>query len=114
MQIRTRLKTPKEESEFDKSLTQELLSAWRELSQAVNAGLKFEDNFNAQIVDVSDSGTANTEFSVAHTLKRVPIGYLIFKTNKAGVVYDSGTTWTATAIYLKCSTANTILKIFVF
>ncbi|KKM18803.1 hypothetical protein LCGC14_1662060, partial [marine sediment metagenome] len=29
------------------------------------------------------------------------------------VVYDSGTTWTATTIYLKCSAANAAVTLFV-
>ena len=114
MQIRTKLKTSREESEFDKSLTQELLSAWRELSSLLNGGIKFEDNFNAQIIDVSDSGTINTEFSVSHDLKRVPSGFLVFNINKAGVVYDSGTAWTTAALFLKCSAANATIKLLVF
>ena len=114
MQIRTKLKTPKEESEFDKSLTLELLSAWRELSVLLNGALTFQDNFNAEIVDVSDTGTANTEFTVSHGLKRVPTGFLIININKAGVVYANGTTWTTAAIYLKCDTANTTIKVLVF
>ena len=114
MQIRTKLKTPREETEFDKSLTQELLSAWRELSVLLNGGLKFSDNFDAQIITVADTGTANAENTIAHTLKRVPTGFLVLNINKAGVMYDSGTAWTASAIYLKCSVANATVKILVF
>ncbi len=114
MQIRSRLKTPKEESEFDKSLTQELLSAWRELSDLLNGGLKFSDNHNAETVTVSDTGTANTQFTVSHTLKRVPTGFIVTSRTGTGVVYNSGTAWTTTAIYLKCTTANNNINVLVF
>lgn len=44
MQIRRRIKTEKPESEFDKTLEQELLSAWLELATLVNGGLTIADN----------------------------------------------------------------------
>ena len=116
MQIRKRIKTvkPDEKNEFEKSLEQELLSYSLELAQILNKGLKFSDNFNAEIKTIADSGVANSENTVAHTLKRVPAGYLVFKINKAGVVYDSGTTWTDTNIYIKCSVANCAITLLLF
>ena len=114
MQIRRTIKTAKPESEFDKILEEELLSAWTELSNLLNGGIKFSDNFNGEIISVTDSGTINTEFTVSHTLKRVPTGFIVTNINKAGVTYDSGTAWTTTAIYLKCSVANATLKVLVF
>lgn len=70
------------------------------------------ENMSGEFQVVADTGTANAEFSITHTLGTVPIGYLITKTNKGGVVYDSGTAWTSTTIYLKCSTANTTITVF--
>jgi len=61
---------------------------------------------------VVTSANADTEFSVSHTLGAVPIGYIVIKVDKAGVVYDSGTTWTSTTIYLKCSEAATTMTLF--
>lgn len=114
MQIRKRIKTVNPESEFDKSLEQELLSAWFELSELLNTGIRFSDNFDANILTSSDTGAANTEFSLTHTLKRVPTGFIVINNNKAGVVYDSGTAWTVTTIYLKCDVANCNIKVLVF
>ena len=114
MQIRTRIKTANPDSEFDKSLEQELLSFMNELSELLNGGLKFSDNFNAEIIDVADTGPANSEFSVSHTLKRVPVGYIVINKDRAGDVYDSGTTWTSTTLYLKDDTANASIKLLVF
>lgn len=114
MQIRKRLKTTKPETDFDVSLEQELHSGWLELATLLNKGLSFIDNFNAVTVTVADTGVANTEFSFAHGLKRIPTGYLVIRRNKAGVVYDSGTTWTVSTIYLKCSVANVSITVIVF
>lgn len=113
MQIRKRIKTSVPESEFDKSLEQELLSYSLELSELLNKGIRIADNFDADVATVSDTGNADTEFAVAHTLKRVPIGFIVINNDKAGVIYDSGTTWTTTNIYLKCNVANCAVKLIV-
>lgn len=110
-QIRQRIRTTVAVTPFEKALEKELQSFSNELSVILNKGLKFGDNFNAQIIAVSDTGLVDTEFVVAHTLKTVPIGFIVIKNNKAGVVYDSGTAWTASNIYLKCSIANCALSI---
>lgn len=114
MQLRKRLKTSPPESNFDQALEQELFSAWPELASIINRGLNFSDNFNCLTVVVADTGAANTEFTVAHSLKRIPTGYLVIRRDKAGVVYDSGTAFTVSNIYLKCSTANTAITVIVF
>jgi hypothetical protein len=106
MQIRDRLKLDKPESMFEKMLEKELLSIWNELSGVINGGLKFSDNFNCEQVVVADTGTADTEFKVAHTLKRVPSGYLMISRNKAGQIYKGSTAWSDTFVYLKADTAN--------
>jgi len=63
---------------------------------------------------VADSGTANVEFSFTHHLGRTPAGFIVTKSDAACSVYDSGTTWTTTTIYLKCDAANVALTITVF
>lgn len=113
-QIRTRIKTTQPSNQFEKTLEQELLSFTLELAGLVNKGLKFDDNFNANILDISDSGAADSSNTVPHTLKRVPTGFIVININKAGVVYAAGTAWTETDIYLKCNVANCTIKILVF
>ena len=68
----------------------------------------------SEALTVADTGSANAEFSVTHHLDRVPNGYIITKNDAACSVYDSGTTWTSTTIYLKCDTANVALSLSVF
>jgi len=104
----------KPETKFDEALEQELYSAWLELATLINRGLNFTDNFNALVSTVADTGLANTEFTIAHGLKRIPSGYLIVNQDKAATVYASGTAWTVTNIYLKASAANVALGIVVF
>lgn len=82
--------------------------------RALSNRLRFEDNVDCSIVDVADSGTANTEFTVTHNLGRIPTKYIVVRQDKAGSVYDSSTgSWTSTTMKLKCSAANAVLQLIV-
>lgn len=114
MQIRKRVQIGKPESEFDKTLEPELMSYTLELAQIINKGLKFSDNFNAEILSIADSGLADSENTVGHTLKRIPTGFIVTSIDKAGVVYLGATAWDATNIYLKCNVASCAITVLVF
>jgi hypothetical protein len=84
-----------------------------------NARVRFGDggngnseNMAGEFRTVSDTGSADTEFTVSHTLGATPIGFLVVNIDKGGVVYDSGTSWTSSNIYLKCSAANAAVTLF--
>jgi hypothetical protein len=81
--------------------------------QAVFAAIARMPFNKAAKVTVGDTGAADTEFAVDHPLGRVPAGFLVANIDAAGVVYDSGTAWTATVIYLKCSAANAGVTLWV-
>jgi hypothetical protein len=70
------------------------------------------ENIAGEFQVVSDTGNIDTEFSITHTLGATPLGYIVTKINKGGVIYDSGTAWTDTTIYLKCSAANAAVTLF--
>ena len=70
------------------------------------------ENISGEFQVIADTGSADTEFVVAHSIGSVPVGYLVIKTDNAGVIYDSGTTWTTTNVYLKSSVANSAITIF--
>lgn len=69
---------------------------------------------NSATLTVTDTGSANTEFSASHYLGRAPAGFILTKSDKAAAIYDSGTTWTATTIYLKCNAANAAVTLVVY
>jgi len=48
-------------------------------------------------------GSANVEFSINHSLGRIPIGFIVINLNAAAIIYSSTTAWTANTIYLKCN-----------
>lgn len=60
------------------------------------------------------NGTPNTEDAFAHTLGRVPKGFIVVSMDKAGIIYDGGTVNTTTEINLKGDTASIAFKIYVF
>jgi hypothetical protein len=72
-----------------------------------------DQNIDGKMVNVQDTGLIDTEFIVVHNLSRVPLFYDIKYISKACNVYDSGTSWTTTKIFLKCSVANVHIRIFV-
>lgn len=52
-------------------------------------------------------GAANTDFTVAHGLNRIPITLAGWDTNNGGVIYRSpATAWTKTAATFRCTTAT--------
>ncbi len=70
-------------------------------------------NIKGAPVGVVTPGVANTEFVVTHNLNEIPTGYLILNKNKSADFYDSGTAWTVTQIFLKCTVATVSAQIFV-
>lgn len=91
----------------------------------VNGGLDFgvstqtpsqyTGNMNGQWANVTAPASPNTQFAVAHTLGRIPSFYF-FISDRAANLYQlptTGTAWTSTNIYLKCSVASAVLRIFI-
>jgi hypothetical protein len=76
----------------------------------VNGG---DQNIAGQMVEIANTGTANTQFTVTHNLGRIPLYYDVKYINGNGVVYDSGTAWTKTQAFFKCSLANAKVRLFV-
>ena len=99
------------------------------IAKAVNGGLDFGDssqvnttagttytgNMNGQWANVAAPATPNTEFAIPHNLNRIPSFYF-YNTDIAATVYqlpNTGTAWTTTNIYVKCSVASANLRIFI-
>lgn len=69
--------------------------------------------FDAQYIRVTTPVLVNTEFKVQHTLGRIPQMMLVVRKPAACDVYDSVTTWTDSAIYLKATVGSLVLKLLV-
>lgn len=109
-----RIQFPEPRSDYDRNLQDGLSSFLSKLIDIINGGIRISDNVNAQTKSYVTNGSANTEDEVAHTLKRVPVGFFLVKSDKAASLYDSGTAWTATKIYLKASAATVAATIVIF
>ena len=105
---------PKPEGKKEQDLFYLLENFIREVKTILNGGIKFSDNFDAKMISFESSATPDAENTVAHTLGKTPTGYIVYSRDKASVLYDGGTTWTSTNIYLKANVASVTFKILVF
>jgi hypothetical protein len=72
-------------------------------------------NISGQFQTYVSNATPNTEDTLAHTIGSIPLGYIVLSQDKAGSVYQqasTGTAWTKSAIYLKCSVASVTFSLF--
>ncbi len=90
------------------------------ITQALKGNLRFGnpnvnfsngENMAGQFVVFTTAG-ANTEVNVPHTLGVIPTGYIVTGINVGGVIYSSGTAWTITSVYIKCSAATASVNMF--
>lgn len=104
----------------DKSLN--ILNTFmKETNKALN-WIEFGDGTNREnmaidFVTITNAAgyVADAEIVVPHTLNGVPKGYIVINQSVAGSLYDSGTAWTTTNIYLKFDVAGAAtIKIMVF
>ncbi len=70
------------------------------------------ENMAGEFQVYTSNGSADTEDTVAHGLGAVPIGYIVIKQDKGSIVYDSGTAWTSTNIYLKQTGTSVATSLF--
>ncbi len=71
-------------------------------------------NLGGNVVTYTTNATANTQDTVAHGLPYTPRGYLVINKSEAVDLYDGGTTWTSTDIYLKATVASVDVTMIVF
>lgn len=99
---------------FDENLVKSLEALTNTLTAMFDKGVNVNDNMDVEILTVTTDATPDTESSHAHTLKRVPTGYLVASKDKAGIIYDGSTTNTTTTLYLRSDTASVTAKVIVF
>ena len=84
------------------------------LDAILNRGITFDDNVDCRRVTATTHATPGTEFSVTHTLGKVPVGYIVCGQDGAGSVYDGPTENTATTLYLKSDAASKNFRLIIF
>ncbi len=99
------------------NLTQKALHDWTQNHSRVLAGnVSFGDtmtnkepgrNIQCWKATGTTPGAANTDFTITHSLGRIPITIAAQDGNNGGILYRSPVTaWTKTAVTLRCSTAT--------
>lgn len=105
---------PQPRNPWELDILKTLQDFFNRIVAILNRGITFTDNVDCVLVAFTSNGVANTEDAVSHTLGKTPTGFIVYRLDKAAVVYDSGTTWTSTTIYLKTSVLTTAVKIIIF
>lgn len=90
------------------------------LNTEINGNLSFgtigaKGNLKGQFFTVTTPG-ANTEFSITHSLGAVPTAVFTAWISNGGSIYQgptTGTAWTTTTVYLKCTTAAATISVFI-
>lgn len=96
---------------FDRDLITILGEFDLSLKAILDKGVSLNDNVDAAVVSYTSNATPDTEDTVAHTLGKIPTYFIVGDIDKGGVVYRSGTTFTSTNIYLKCTVASAAIKL---
>lgn len=100
-------------SKFDDLILRYLNDQDQSLDATLNNGLRLDENFDGVFVTYTSNGVADTEDTVAHTLGKVPVGFIVTDIDKGGVVYRSSAL-TSANLLLKCSAVSATVTIFVF
>jgi len=88
------------------------LGSWAAVLQAIlDKGISLQDNIDADVISYTSNGTPDTEDTVAHTLGKIPTYFIVGDIDKGGIVYRSGTTFTSSNIYVKCTVASAAVKL---
>lgn len=113
-QLKPKLILPEPRDDYDRQLQESILNFFAGLVDMLNGGLRFADNHDSQNKSYTTNAVADTEDTIAHTLGRVPKGAILTKTDKAVDLYEGGTAWTTTNIYLKANVASAAVDIEIF
>lgn len=70
-------------------------------------------NIQGFLAEVADSGLANTSVTITHNLGYIPKCYDVKYISLATNIFDFGTPWTTTQIFLASSTAHTKFRVFI-
>ena len=100
--------------DHDRFLLQ-ILDEWNQnLRGIIEKGISFDDNIDCVRVSVTSHATPGTEFSVTHTLGKVPTDYIVCGQDGAGTVYDGTTANTSTTMYFKSDASSVEFRIILF
>jgi hypothetical protein len=91
------------------------------LAKVLNGGVNFGSTMSNKDKDMNMNawkaqGTtpaANTDFTITHSLGRIPNTIVGQDTNNGGLIYRGSVAWTKTTITLRCTTAGAAYNVIV-
>lgn len=100
--------------DFDKKLVQSLGGFTLLLKGILDRGITFDDNVDCRRVSVTSHATPGTEFSVTHTLGKIPTGRIVYGQNKEGDLYTGASANTTTTMYFKSNASSAVFDLIIF
>lgn len=92
------------------------LGRWSErLARVLNGNVSYgstmlntdgDRNLNIWKATGTTPGSANTDFTITHSLGRIPITIVGQDTDNGGLLYRGSVAWSKTTVTLKCTTAS--------
>lgn len=67
-----------------------------------------------RFAEVTSHATPDTEYSIEHSLRTIPLGFIVIKQDKAAVTYQGATAWDTEKIYLKTNVASVAIRVLIF
>jgi hypothetical protein len=115
--------TRDEDGGISESTLAKIQSQLELITQTLNGGLRLKSggtlgragNFKAQMIEVITPGSANTEFTVPHSLNAIPEGYFIVLQDKAGSLYTSNFGgWDRDTVYFKSDVTSMLVNVILY
>jgi len=60
---------------------------------------------------ITSDPTPDTEFTFTHNLGRTPSGYIVLSQTGPGSLYNGGTSWTNSEVFLKTDSGSTVFVV---
>jgi hypothetical protein len=91
-----------------------------QLQQLFNKNISFgtgistqDQNIQGKMIEIADSGVANSSIAIKHNLGYIPKFYDVKYLSASSVIFDFGTAWTKTQVFLASSTAHIKFRVFI-
>lgn len=111
-----------EEGKISAQLVTSLNSFLRDVAAKINGFISFgggghaswAGDINGQYIEITFPSVENTEMRIPHGLGRLAIGVFVVRKDRACDVYDGdANTWGVKYLFLKCDTANAVVRLLV-
>lgn len=99
------------------------MSRWIErIARVLNRNVSFGSTMTNTPTDINldiwkatgtTPGVANTDFTITHSLNRVPITIVGQDTNNGGLLYRGSVAWTKTTVTFRCTTTNAAYNVII-